>query len=455
MAQLHLDRLPRGQIEWDEFVTAVATFDDRAERYFLELKSDVDLSTEAGRAKVAKFILGAANRMPDLATRRFDGHGLLVLGISKGAITGIPFFEAKDLAATVKKYTGADGPRWDFERVRVSDTHDVIIVIVDPPKIGDPVWTCYKDGHENLYDGGIYIRVDGETRQAKGDEVRVLLQRAEKTSPGAVIEVAIDGSAAAYRCDQSLMIAYINTYKSRLERTYRLVEGIELPPGKLGMFATGLRIPRVFEEPEDRTLEEYTEQIEQWAQNIRDSWDGMVDAYASVILPGSQIRVRNASQAFLENLEIEIHLEGPVEATERPYVDSVNPTEVDPTDLLPSPPREWGPRSKFPAAYALHPNLPGYTVRPAAGSASVSFRNGGSVDFLVRLDQLRPERTIEIEDDEFTLVLTEPISGSLTGHWTATAQGYHEVFAGTLDVTVGEEIDLTPRIRRGLLESGD
>jgi hypothetical protein len=64
--------------------------DDRVERYFLELKSDVDLSKSPGQAKVAKFILGAANRARDVAARRFEAHALFVLGVAKGSTEGIP-----------------------------------------------------------------------------------------------------------------------------------------------------------------------------------------------------------------------------------------------------------------------------------------------------------------------------------------------------------------------------
>lgn len=80
---LDLSKLPSGDGRWAEFVRQVGKVDDREERYFLELKSAVDLNAEAGRAKVAKFILGAANRFPEQAARRFDGHALMVLGVSK------------------------------------------------------------------------------------------------------------------------------------------------------------------------------------------------------------------------------------------------------------------------------------------------------------------------------------------------------------------------------------
>ena len=108
--------------------------------------------------------------------RRFGGHALMVLGVGDGRVVGVPAFEAKDLAVTVQRLMGADGPRWDFERIQIDDK-DVIVVVVDPPT--GEVWTCRGDG-EGLTDGAIYVRADGETRRATGDEIRALIDRAKK-----------------------------------------------------------------------------------------------------------------------------------------------------------------------------------------------------------------------------------------------------------------------------------
>src|SRR5690606_17663034 len=119
VTDIDLSRLPTGARGWSALVAWAAGSDDRQERYFLELKSDVDLTTKHGRHKVAKFILGAANRDPAKAAKRFGGHAVMLLGVSVGATNGIPPFEAQDLEREVRKFTGASGPGWDFERVVV------------------------------------------------------------------------------------------------------------------------------------------------------------------------------------------------------------------------------------------------------------------------------------------------------------------------------------------------
>lgn len=177
MAAVDPSRLPTGRRAWIEFVAAIAQADITVERYFLELKSHIDLNSNHGRMKVVKFILGALNRDSERAARRFGGHALMVLGVDPPrGVVGTEPFEAKDLAELVRKFAGAPAARlWDFEYVESGTGRPVIVIIVHPPT-GD-VWTSLRDG-DGLRDGGIYIRGDGETREAKGDEVRELMSRA-------------------------------------------------------------------------------------------------------------------------------------------------------------------------------------------------------------------------------------------------------------------------------------
>lgn len=100
--------MPTGDAGWQRFAENVRGLDDSYERYFLELKSDVDLNTATGRAKVAKFILCAANRIKREAMRKLEGRALLVLGI--GVPGGVPPFEANELDRVVQKFAGKPGP---------------------------------------------------------------------------------------------------------------------------------------------------------------------------------------------------------------------------------------------------------------------------------------------------------------------------------------------------------
>ncbi|MTD54070.1 hypothetical protein [Amycolatopsis pithecellobii] len=452
MTELDLTRLPKGQREWAEFIAALGMVDDRAERYFLELKSDVDLTTEPGRAKVAKFILGAANRLPERAARRFGGHALLVLGVAKDAVTGIPFFEAKDLERTVRKFASADAPGWDFERIRVDAVHDVIVVVVDPPRHGDPVWTCHKDGPENLKDGGIYVRTDGETREAKGDEVRVLLNRARQVRHTADLAVTIVGSAIAAPDASAALDQYRGARKQQLLDAYR--DAHRKASGYSDIIVS--QIVAATMRPEPRTYDKYVAEIERWEEQLGESWPEAVDDVVSRVWPCVRVRIQNLRRTFLEGVELTIHLNGEVRGLHRVQTDDAGIRK------LPAQPRTWGPQALAESLLWRDPSnvvqMPYFPPVANDGNGSVSFTNGGSVDLTLPLRELRPEGTFE-SSNGLVLVVDDPTLKRIEATWRATARGHHDVYEGALSVAVDREHDLGPAIRKmispGLNEDHD
>ena len=176
-----LTRFPSGEREWSEFISRVAASEDLAERHFIELKSDIDPTNKEGAAKVAKFILGAANRDPERTKKYLDGHAVMILGVAEADVRRLERFEAKDFVGAVQQYVGEPGPRWDFQRIRVDDDRDVIVVTVDPPQAGDPIWPCCREGI-SLIDGRIYIRADGETRERR-PETTIVFETARGSGP--------------------------------------------------------------------------------------------------------------------------------------------------------------------------------------------------------------------------------------------------------------------------------
>ena len=62
---------------------------DEAETTYLEVKSSLDLGSKVGVAKVAKFLLGAANRRSHEAARHFQGYAIPIIGAQKGIASGV------------------------------------------------------------------------------------------------------------------------------------------------------------------------------------------------------------------------------------------------------------------------------------------------------------------------------------------------------------------------------
>jgi hypothetical protein len=452
--EIDLSRLPSGERRWMALITETSKLGDRAERHFLEMKSEIDPTSKEGAAKIAKFILGAANRDTVRAGKYLDGHAIMLLGVAEGAITGLTVFEAKDMEDAVRQYLGEPAPQWDFHRVRVSDERDVIVISVDPPRDGDPIWMCCKDGPANLHDGDIFIRVDGATRRAKGDELRALQQRRSGVSDS-VANLAVTASyeVVSYLCDTTPLDRYLDGERRRLEEfcpepPKRVKqEGVSYLSPTITASILGPSLGSLLNEMEDdpRSREQYLQEIADWQAAVRAAvraeWAGWIDDVVAYKWPGMQICV--LSDKYLEEVEVDIHLDGPVHVVGKPGAAG----EL----VLPSPPQPWGPQRRSPLLLPTHiPAMTQFTdyVPPMTGYEGVGFRNSGSVDLEVRIKQLRPGKPYLTPDDEFILLLPSETTGPVTGTWKATAKGHHQQYGGEIEIAVAETVDLTENFDR-------
>ncbi|TKG61508.1 hypothetical protein [Prauserella endophytica] len=443
MSAIDSSRLPRGQMEWAALIAALAATDDRAERHYLELKSELDLNQESGRAKVAKFILGAANRPPDLAARAFEGHAVMILGVGHGEASGIAPFEAHELAKTVRKFASAEAPGWDYQRIPVDANRDVIAIVVDRPVPGK-MWTCYKDGPEGLTDGGIYIRADGETRPVKGDEMRALIAR-RNSAPSAKFDVTVGGSAF-WCASGGILENYIDATTRRLRRAYRAQTTDPSVAAAAALQLTAAAAVGFERVAEDRSPGEYWQEIEDWAEETRASWPRMLDNITAV-RGQSFVRVENLSQVFVEDVEVTLHLEGEVKALK-----PVSPDDFNVSEQLPEPPRRWGPSTQIPRWRRGLTGGSGLSLRKALNLArgmDVTFKEG-STTLTLRIDAVRPEATYETHGGEFVLAVENPGMGEIRGTWRLTARGHHGVYEGELSVPV-RGLDVEAALRRQLL----
>lgn len=462
MAGLDTSQAPRGVIAAQRLVEAVAVQGDLAERHYLELKSTLNLSTKKDKEKIAKFILGAANRMPETATIAFEGYAAMLIGVSAGSITGIPPVEMMEIAKVVQQYVGAAGPRWDVVWVPIDgSSNQVLIVIVDPPQLGQAPFPCRSNG-ESLSSGRIYIRADGETREANADEFDQLVSRgaaSPKADVDFLVEVLGDVSAIFVSADQTVE-DYLSTQRARLIGALPAPEPqtatsfSDITAGVRGLsalsagFHSASLMAKAMMIPEERTEENYRASIDAWEMRFRAAWKAAVLRIAASRLTPVVVKISNRTTTFFHEVEVKIHLEGDVFA-----YDFVNPKWAsDFSQLeLPRPPRKWGPteRTLNMPSYA---NL-GYThpmTQAAYVPPSVSFRNGGSVDLDLNVGELRPLGSYASEDEELVLIVADESMKSIHGTWQLTARDHNEVFTGEIDVPAGDAADITAAARQVL-----
>lgn len=451
MTELDTTRAPRGVLAAQALVASVSKQGDWVERHYLELKSTLDLSTKRDKEKIAKFILGASNRLPDVAATAFEGYGVMIIGVEQGAITGIPQIETMEISKVIQRYVGAGGPRWDIVWVPIEDSgRHVLLVLVDPPRLGQGPFPCRANG-ESLTDGRIYIRADGETREAKSDEVDLLVRRgASGVKPDVDFFVEVIGEVASVTFDAAGTVdEFLAWNRGRL---IAALPGKEPSSGAYAGFSSALKTPSTFmsamTEPEGRTEEGYLGSIDRWETHFRAEWDAAKLKIVASQLPSTVIRITNRTKTFFHDVEVKLHLEGDVLAIDYHPDDEVD----DFSDLgLSHPPRKWGPRQRSFGA-SSHANLSNIFT-PRTGPyipPSISYRNGDSVSLNLDVGELRPQGTYESEDNVIVLLVSDRSMTTVHGTWTLTARNHNDIYTGDIFLDVVGHRDLTEVARKAL-----
>lgn len=143
---------------------------------WLEWKSTLDLNDKIAQGRIARTILGMANRPVVTALRAMEGYSYIVVGAEPGAAAGITRIDPSELGRGIQPYLGAAGPAWHLDYILYTGSGSVLVVTVDPPRPGDRIRTLDKESERHLR-GTVLIRRPGETAQADPGEVRALEDR--------------------------------------------------------------------------------------------------------------------------------------------------------------------------------------------------------------------------------------------------------------------------------------
>lgn len=441
MATLDVSRAPRGVIAATALIHALENEDDRVERHYLELKGTLDLNSRRDAAKVAKFILGAANRPISLAETAFEGTAAMVVGVTNGKPVGVPPIEPMELARAVERYVGvaAVAPRWDVVRVGVPDSpNEVLIVLVEPPVEGQPMYLCLANG-DGVADGAIYMRADGETRQATADEIKALLQRA---AAGTVpqVELAVDIAYSPYSLTIDVDAAVADFVTAVRAHLFEAAD--EQPAPGIGLGAAVFAAAWL---PEDRSREAYVAEISEWEIALREAVRLAPAELVGQLLPPVVVTVTNNSDAFLREVELNIHLEGEITGAGYDHAPALKNVSL----TLPPLPRRWGPRPNPALALQLPSSLlsgmPSQPTFPTYKPSRTTWDNTGSVTISLDVGDLRPRGSVEVDEEEFVLWLPGGTENEAVtnGKWTITAVDHHRVFSGVVQLKPTKHADLT------------
>jgi hypothetical protein len=161
--------------ELHDLVTAVQTAAPEDETEWIEWKSGFDLSAKNTRATLGRHIIGMANRRVEEAARFAEGFGYILVGVEPGSRCGVTPVDPAELLAGIRPYLGPDGPRWTARYDRI-DGPPVLVIIVDPPRHGDPIYALHRE-FDKYRAGDIFVRKLGRTERADPGDHNYLAHR--------------------------------------------------------------------------------------------------------------------------------------------------------------------------------------------------------------------------------------------------------------------------------------
>jgi len=437
------DFVPFGEHRLKVILEGVLIEGDKAESAALEVKSDIDVSQKGlGIAKVAKFILGAANRMPNVAQGHFRGYAVMLLGAQRGSTHGLPGgVEAHELGDRLRAYLGPNGPSWDLARLPVDHDREVLFIVVDPPELREPLYPCHKDfqpqdkqdAKHALRDGALYMRDKSSTRAATAVEVLALFERGRAAStPDVSVGLTCDGSAVSLH-DANQMLEHLVSVLAEQHREERL-ERDARPDESANPLLQSFNYPPYGRTKPSGPPGPVEEVLEAWERRTRSAWDQTIGVLAGAAWRPVGFTVLNSAASYLTSPLMIVTIDGAY-GVEDEDLDAVDFDDVLPT-VVPST-KSWHDQMQASIGH----------VRPAHRQ-ELEWRNTDSgIEVRLTPEALRPGTPWSPRDSDLVVIARGAADNTLHGTWTLTAEGLGEQFAGELLLSVDPDVGV-----RGLYE---
>lgn len=427
--------IPLGERALRSVLDHIVAVGDEAETTYLEVKSSLDLARTAGVAKVAKFLLGAANRRPKEAARHFRGYAVLVIGAQRGSAPGIPRgVEAHELEDRLRPYLGPQFPAFEFGRIGVDDDREVLFVIAQPPQDGQAIFPCHKgfqgeDRRDNLEDGAIYVRGTSNTRPARAGEVLALVERARGGGKSPIeLDVEMLGAIGRVgRVDELLE----RLYEFEEEQFCRPHEPAEDPPPSvlLGM--------SVFQRTQPPSSEGRARRLEAWRSEKHAHIAQGREHFLGVGLPGVGIRAVSRDRFVAKpHLIVTFH--------DCEAFDHRDPDDADFEEVVKPVMRSQNPYGAGFAVDALRLPTRGY---PVAWS-----NRGDDAEVVLTPESFRPNQPWTSDQDDYVILARDPQASAVTVTWVLTEDGNDAVTSGAFDVPTGDLIDAAELFKAAFCE---
>lgn len=429
--EIDTSRALRGHDALRRLVKAVIDAGEHDETDWLEWKSTLDLASREGRWHVARAVIGFANRLPDQARLHCEGVGYLVVGAQPGSCGGVDGIDPADLTQGVGEYLGRQGPAWTPTLLRVGEA-TVLVVTVEPPLSGDRIHCLRKeiDKHPN---GAIYIRRPGKTDRANAADLDALQDRLLAALPAPDLAVGLVGSSPIPWLDEAAFAGDVDRWVEQQRQEQLAAAEVARRKASAPPISPSVPVWALRHLKDERTFDEYGDQVKQWAQGTRDwaaqHFDG---AYFDTGAGAFRLQVDNGSDRFLANVEVRLRFDDEQVAVYGDRPDTF-PLPARPRSFGEPPPlagmSPWGGQS---AVYPIGLGSP--------GGAPTRWTSVHSDDRTVvfHLDELRQGATARSREF-YVLATDKPQAGVLRCTWRATIQEPESAPSGGIDLPITED----------------
>lgn len=430
----------------------------------IEWKSQVDLADRLWRFRLAKGVLGFANRDPSVAARWFEGCAYLVAGASPGQLAGTEAIDAAKLEDMLAPYLGKGpaGPDWSPDYIEVDGKH-VLVITVEPPRAGNPIWTLLKEyapatGEPPTQAGTVMARHKASTDTASPADIAMLTRRATTTGSSLVglsLVLSAESSAAPIDTGDGAFRVWFDAEAATLKlppeppkREPNVINRVDLNPDPtktLGLkMADLLRAAEkagAFPLPptDSRTREEYELEVSTYLAKSAERLPGVVQrsairrGWGKVVLD-----LRNDTPNNFHEVEVELYIATP---GAQAYFESFHV----PGRRLSSRPTPYGKEHHGMFDYISSLSLPSSYVPsflPSVGINRGEIDNSASARIRFPHVDVRPKRLAEL--DVFYLVVPPDLAGTtITASWSATATDASGDMAGNIEIPVMGHVPTT------------
>lgn len=468
------------------------------EQPFVEWKSEGDAADKKWRAELAKQVLGMANRDPDAAAAWFGGCGYVLVGVAPSVLNGSPVYDSAKIESWLAHYIGRtpDGPEWISNYPEV-DGKQVLVLTVEPPKWGDPIWTCHREFLADpkapgkgpkvaLREGAIYVRHKASTEEANAADLAMLQRRllgSRRRIGGISVLITPDSRAIPVDANPETMAAWAERERKALEpppppppepkaepRTIDLDKlradsslrsTAEMLAGLEKTLAASMKGIDFAYEPDKRTREDYDRQVDTYiGKAVKVMLAFVLRRMFDREMGRVTFLVRNDTDDPIHRLQVQVHI--PADGVKA--FDYGDLPDVD----LPKRPvmLGMGGRNRFAgidASLLSGLRVPSYdylgrNVVPSLGRG-VKIDNSGSVTLTFDPVDLLPRETVELAEVQLFTSL-DHAGTSLAADWSARSLEASGVLPGKVEIPVDaqaptiEELIAAPAEPAGL-ESDD